>query len=283
MRRSEVTSSIIRRGSTARPASPRPSNWPAAAVMLPTGPKERASGTSGPRTCICTSTASRSWRPDSSLPAEAGGPLSRRRKAGNDRANSHDPGGELVGRQEPADRGPLPDFRWPRGARGTVQGTKHVEQRRRLPRRVRDRPLAGDAGGRGGDRADRRQEPCLAQARSGLAVAGDRRRPPLEDARGAGVLRGPRAALAGGRRGARTAASNARSGDHRGGRQPGRAEFARGRDREHGRRPPGPFAGPPRRRHRSWRCLRPVARHPLAPRRGGPGAGPRPGGQQVPR
>ena len=85
-------------------------------------------------------------------------------------------GASSVGRQEPADRGPLPDLRSPRSARGAVQGTKHVEQRRRLPRRIRDRPLAGDAGGRGGIEPTADMNPVLlkpeADSRSQVIVAG---------------------------------------------------------------------------------------------------------------
>ena len=90
---------------------------------------------------------------DSSLPPKLE-ILSRRRKAGDDRELLHDPGGELVGRQKPADRGPLPislrpRYAWPRSRRKTCRTTppsaptgprSAAHERCRRPRRGSSRP-----------------------------------------------------------------------------------------------------------------------------------------------
>ena len=180
----------------------------------------------------------------------------------------------------------LPLARPAGGAGRAVQGAEHVQQLDGRAGRGRDRPRAGDAGGRGRDAGRGGHEPGAAQARQRPAQPGraaraggrrDERRRLLGVGRGAGPVAGRRA------RRLRRPALPVRRGDLRGSGLAGRDQPAPQRHRQPGPRPGQEAAGHRRRRHRPGRRIRRPLRHPGAARRRRSVASQRLRHQQVPR
>ena len=186
-------------------------------------------------------------------------------------------------RQDGGDDGAVPGLRPPRPVGGAVQGAEHVQQLDGHRRRCRDRarPVGAGAGGARGARVG--DEPGAAQAgqRPGQprGGAGSPGRAPRRD----GVRRRPRRARRGGPFGVRRAGGALRRRRVRGCRKPRGGQPAGVGLRQHGPRPARPDPHRRGRRHRPRWGVRRDVRHPRAARRGRPGAGPRLGGQQVPR
>ena len=183
-----------------------------------------------------------------------------------ERRGADDPGDRLGRRQVHGRRGALPARAPARALRRSVQAPEHVEQRRGVPGRGRDRPGAGAPGARGRGGPDRGHEPGAAQAPVRPHLAGGGARACGLDL-GRGGLPGPaRPAPRPGARELRPSGRRLRSRGRRGGREHGGDEPAGPRHREHGVRAPGGGPGVPPRRHRAGRGHRLAGGDPGGPR-----------------